>query len=209
MEGAPYPSLLQQHVCLVWLADGFFFWEKQNHRQGCSIRRIQALCCRQTLTGAGSWRTRGPSTGIWQKLRCLVCNGGSSAYFFRIYRCSFLPDQEFWNDLCLFWCFSSKRLLCDVVIVAETVEMEAHRVVLAACSPYFCAMFTGTLLDTRRCTWVERAIANPEAFGCVSGRSCSTGSRHGQRGKGFFGREAVWLGLRFATPDGWCLVILD
>ncbi|PKU35164.1 kelch-like protein 3 [Limosa lapponica baueri] len=36
----------------------------------------------------------------------------------------------------------SKRLLCDVVIVAETVEMEAHRVVLAACSPYFCAMFT-------------------------------------------------------------------
>uniref|UniRef100_A0A8C9FB25 Kelch-like protein 3 n=1 Tax=Pavo cristatus TaxID=9049 RepID=A0A8C9FB25_PAVCR len=41
----------------------------------------------------------------------------------------------------------SKRLLCDVVIVAETVEMEAHRVVLAACSPYFCAMFTGTLMQ--------------------------------------------------------------
>uniref|UniRef100_A0A8C4W0C8 Heterogeneous nuclear ribonucleoprotein A0 n=1 Tax=Gopherus evgoodei TaxID=1825980 RepID=A0A8C4W0C8_9SAUR len=36
----------------------------------------------------------------------------------------------------------SKRLLCDVVIVAEAIEMEAHRVVLAACSPYFCAMFT-------------------------------------------------------------------
>ncbi|KAM9226604.1 LOW QUALITY PROTEIN: kelch-like protein 3 [Leptosomus discolor] len=43
----------------------------------------------------------------------------------------------------------SKRLLCDVVIVAETVEMEAHRVVLAACSPYFCAMFTGDMSESK------------------------------------------------------------
>lgn len=41
--------------------------------------------------------------------------------------------------------FYSKQLLCDVMIVAEDVEIEAHRVVLAACSPYFCAMFTGTM----------------------------------------------------------------
>ncbi|KAM7163003.1 kelch-like protein 3 isoform 5-T5 [Macrochelys suwanniensis] len=43
----------------------------------------------------------------------------------------------------------SKQLLCDVVIVAEAVEMEAHRVVLAACSPYFCAMFTGDMTESK------------------------------------------------------------
>lgn len=46
------------------------------------------------------------------------------------------------------------------MIVAETVEMEAHRVVLAACSPYFCAMFTGTACDTRQC-----GLSRP--LGCV------------------------------------------
>lgn len=31
-----------------------------------------------------------------------------------------------------------------MTIVAEDMEIAAHRVVLAACSPYFLAMFTGT-----------------------------------------------------------------
>ncbi|ELK03061.1 Kelch-like protein 3 [Pteropus alecto] len=43
----------------------------------------------------------------------------------------------------------SKQLLCDVMIVAEDVEIEAHRVVLAACSPYFCAMFTGDMSESK------------------------------------------------------------
>ncbi|XP_067852355.1 kelch-like protein 3 isoform X3 [Heptranchias perlo] len=43
----------------------------------------------------------------------------------------------------------SKNTLCDVTIVAEDVEIAAHRIVLAACSPYFCAMFTGDMTESK------------------------------------------------------------
>ncbi|XP_046905508.1 kelch-like protein 3 isoform X3 [Hypomesus transpacificus] len=42
----------------------------------------------------------------------------------------------------------SKKMLCDVLLVAGNIQVEAHKVVLAACSPYFCAMFTGAMSES-------------------------------------------------------------
>ncbi|XP_047209835.1 kelch-like protein 3 isoform X1 [Girardinichthys multiradiatus] len=43
----------------------------------------------------------------------------------------------------------SKKMLCDVQLVAGSVEVPAHRVVLSSCSPYFCAMFTGDMSESK------------------------------------------------------------
>ncbi|XP_064626753.1 kelch-like protein 2 [Lineus longissimus] len=39
--------------------------------------------------------------------------------------------------------------LCDVVLVADELETPAHKAVLAACSPYFYAMFTADLSEAK------------------------------------------------------------
>lgn len=40
--------------------------------------------------------------------------------------------------------------LCDVTLKVGSKEILAHRVVLSACSNYFCAMFTNTMLESKR-----------------------------------------------------------
>ena len=40
--------------------------------------------------------------------------------------------------------------LCDLVLTAGDVNIPAHRSVLAACSPYFYAMFTGELMESKQ-----------------------------------------------------------
>lgn len=42
------------------------------------------------------------------------------------------------------------RELCDVVIIVGQRRIFGHRVVLSACSPYFHAMFTGELAESRQ-----------------------------------------------------------
>ncbi|CAL8077550.1 unnamed protein product [Calicophoron daubneyi] len=47
-------------------------------------------------------------------------------------------------------CLRKNRELCDVVLLVDGREIFTHRVVLAACSAYFRAMFTGELAESRQ-----------------------------------------------------------
>ncbi|KAF2368914.1 BTB/Kelch-associated [Trinorchestia longiramus] len=53
--------------------------------------------------------------------------------------------QHFQRAFDVFNVMRSGNTLCDVVLVAGDVEVTAHKMVLAACSPYFHAMFTSKL----------------------------------------------------------------
>ena len=48
--------------------------------------------------------------------------------------------------------------LCDVLLKAAGSEIPAHRVVLASSSPYFFAMFTGELSESRQTVVTMREI---------------------------------------------------
>ncbi len=40
--------------------------------------------------------------------------------------------------------------LCDITLRVENTDFPAHRIVLAACSDYFCAMFTSEVLNANK-----------------------------------------------------------
>lgn len=44
------------------------------------------------------------------------------------------------------------NMLCDVVLMVQGREFPVHRIVLAACSDYFCAMFTNQMSETEKST---------------------------------------------------------
>ncbi|KAA0190323.1 hypothetical protein HAZT_HAZT006686 [Hyalella azteca] len=54
----------------------------------------------------------------------------------------FTNGQHFQRAFDVFNVMRSGKTLCDVVLIAGDVEVSAHKTVLAACSPYFMAMFT-------------------------------------------------------------------
>ncbi|CAF5213122.1 unnamed protein product [Rotaria magnacalcarata] len=43
-----------------------------------------------------------------------------------------------------------QKELCDVILMIGQSQIPAHRAVLSACSPYFKAMFTGELAESRK-----------------------------------------------------------
>ncbi|CAF4955370.1 unnamed protein product, partial [Rotaria sp. Silwood1] len=51
-----------------------------------------------------------------------------------------------------------QKELCDVILIVGQNKIPAHRAVLSACSPYFKAMFTGELAESRQTEIVIRDI---------------------------------------------------
>lgn len=52
--------------------------------------------------------------------------------------------------ICIFQVLRKQRELCDVVLIVGNQRIFAHRVILSACSPYFHAMFTSELAESRQ-----------------------------------------------------------
>lgn len=65
-------------------------------------------------------------------------------------RLSHTSDKHPKNTLTELNLLRRHRELCDVVLNVGNRKIFAHRVILSACSPYFRAMFTGELAESRQ-----------------------------------------------------------
>lgn len=80
-----------------------------------------------------------------------------------------IPGPPFKNSEHFGWAFQSlntmrqQAMLTDVIVTAGNRKIKAHRVVLASASPYFYAMFTGDLSESRQEIIVLKEI-DPKAL---------------------------------------------
>ncbi|KAG5452985.1 Kelch-like protein diablo [Clonorchis sinensis] len=77
-------------------------------------------------------------------------SGSKSGQQPSVSRLAYSSDRHPQQSLEAMNCLRKNRELCDVVLLVDGREIFTHRVVLAACSAYFRAMFTGELAESRQ-----------------------------------------------------------
>jgi len=99
-------------------------------------------------SGAGGSSSGGATGGVGgsELVQDLLLDGRPPSPARLAYTSEKHPRSTF-NELNL---IRKRHELCDVVINVGTRKIFAHRVILAACSPYFRAMFTGELTESRQ-----------------------------------------------------------
>lgn len=166
-------------------------WAKQNHRQGCSLRRIQALLCRQTVIGAG---TEGPSLGFGRSSGAVSVMVGLPLFW------TVVMSLFAWGGI-LKWSLSFLVFPASGSCVMWWLWLKPWRWKLTGwCWQPAALIFVPclqVLLLTPDNVWAELAIAvpSPQAVS-LSGAAAQAG--------GFLEREGLQMGLQFAVLDGWC-----
>uniref|UniRef100_A0A8C6Q1T7 Kelch-like protein 20 n=1 Tax=Nothobranchius furzeri TaxID=105023 RepID=A0A8C6Q1T7_NOTFU len=112
------------------------------------------MCCRYLTTSA-----RQDATGMDITSRCTLGDPNKLPEGVpQPARMPYVSDKHPRQTLEVINLLRKHRELCDVVLVVGAKKIYAHRVILSACSPYFRAMFTGELAESRQTEVVIRDI---------------------------------------------------